>query len=632
MEYSILTGEELGVEFLPKVMDVDRACYVDEYVGELSQMVRRYERNQKTFVCVMEGGELAGYINFFPVKPKLWDEIVETGMEIRDDDIMPEEIADYSKTEENNLFIISVAIDPKYRKDRAVVKKLTEGFIAYLNHLEEEGYKIGAISATAVSEDGQKFLSSRMFRVYREIHDGNKVYLCEGDSLQKLLENDLYFKSYKDDVYLFLPYADNAKNKRINKLFGEEHSIENENIPDVAKYLLTALDDCLNYECQNDVVSELKRVYIGDFQFLVTNDEYPDEDVESRDLHIVGEERIYLSLLAHHSSHMYVVMLFIPNCRYSTSQIQDQLSQGYLKIREQNDRDELGFYQYTDMNDFLKMHYGLLPCGRGKSILCMSNKPEDEQEFYNLLTAEVYNSMHQNFHIGYDELKKQALDSRAIYNYYDSYMTEEVVAFILYNFNKGGVKARIELTATYIFIVEMVIFQNTALNKMTIKVSNALAHEGDVAYEYISGLYRDYAKTIKFWQSQNFKYYGTQKEADQIKQAFGNDELRKDYYEQQEFLEHIVELKNAQDEKRNGVVINIVATFLAIMEVHDYLLELLSNFYAHFKIPVEQASHTFDSGLLGGGGLLLLVLYILSKKNKYAKRKKLSEMIKKDEG
>lgn len=632
-KFRVIHGEDFDITLLPKIMEVDRACYTEQYVGELAKMEARYRQNPRTFVCVMDGDEVAGYINFFPVKPALWDEIVETGMVIRDDDIRPEELAEYHKLEEgrdkdsrseeelNRLFIISIAIKPEYRgKEFKTAQILSDGFIAYLNQLKEEGYPVDAISGTAVSEDGKKFLRNHMFGAYREIKDGNVVYLCEGIYLERLLEKKLYFKTYRNDVYLFLPYADNIRNTRINKLFEEEKSV-----PDVAKNLLDALDDCLVYEYESDMVNELDRVYIGERLLMHTLDEsYSLEEGERP--HIVGEEKVYLSLLAHRASHMYVVMLFIPDSKYSASQLEDQLCQSYLKVRQEGDVDERGFYQYTDLNEFLRREYGLLPCGKGKSILCMSAKPDNDGEFLNILSAEAYNSMHQDFFIKYPQLLEEAQHNRAIYDYYETYMTDEVVAFILYDFHKLELKEREELTATYIFIAELVIFQNTALNKMTIKVSNALAHEGDVSYEYIDQLYLDYAKTVKFWQSNNFKYYGTRREADQIRDAFGNDELRSNYQEQQEFLEHMVEIKSAQVERRNGTVINVAATVLAVLQVKEYLVGLLSGLYGRMGIPIESAGSTFDVMVLGGGGLLLLVLYTLNKRNYYMRRRKLRQL------
>lgn len=624
MAYQVLYGEELGVDFLPQIMDIDVTCYSAEYAGELDKMVARYEKNPKSFVCVTDCGKAIGYINFFPVKQALWEEIIETGMHIRDDDITPDEVADYSKEQGNRLFILSVVILPEYRKDKSVIRLLSDSFVGYLNRLESEGFLIDAISGTAVSEDGEKFLRTRMFRLYREIEKQNKVYLCDGIYLRKLLKNDLYYKTYKDDIFLFIPYADNVRNTKIEKVYGPEYDFCRESVPEAARCLLQALDDCLNYEYEDFSESELKRAYLGEFQFLHTLDEYVDEIDENARPHIVGEEKVYVSVLAHQASHMYVVLLFIPNCRFSSSQVEDQLSHGYLKIRKKDAMDEKGFYQYETLSSYLKGEFGLLECGKGKSILCMSDKPKNEKEFYNILTAECYNSMHQEFHVQYDELRRIAQDNKAIYDYYDAYMTEETIAFILHDYETYDLKERLELTATYIFIAEMVIFQNTALNKMTIKVSNALSNEGDVSYQYISELYQNYARTVKFWENDKFKYYGTQREANQIEKAFGNEKLRNIYYEQQDFLEHIVDLKSAQNERRNGNIINVVAIILAIIQVQGYVVDLLTRFYESFGIPVESAASTFDVMVVGGGGLVLLIWYILSRKHYYMRVKKIS--------
>lgn len=609
----------MDVSFLPKIMEIDALCYEAQYVGELRRMEARYERNPRSFVCITDGETIAGYINFFPTQPALWKEITQTGMTIRDDDIEPSEIADYT-AEENNLFIISVAIRPEYRGKQAITA-LTDAFIDYLNQLESEGFPIKGISATAVSLDGMRFLSSRMFGLYREIEGGNKVYLCKGDYLRCLLKGNLYFKTHKDDMYLFLPYADNVKNVRIDAALYPDGESPFENIPETAFWLLQSLNDCLHYEYQDFADSNMKLAYLDEFRLMHTLDDYPEED-DARP-HIVGEETVYLSLLAHQPSHMYVLLLFIPDCRYSSSQLEDQLSQGYLKIRRPEDMDGKGFYQYRDLNDYLWEEYGLLPCGKGKSILCMSGKPENENELLNILSAEAYNSMHQNFRIRSASLREKAELDKSVYDYYEAYMTSDVIAFILYDYEKLQLKERIGLTATYIFIVELVLMQNTALNKMTVKVSNALSTEGDVSYQYISQLYKDYAKTIKFWEANKFKYYGTQKEASQIREAFHNEEIKQSYYEQQDFLEHIVDLKNAQLERRNGNIINIVAIILAIFQVQEYAVGLLTNFYAHFNIAVESASNTFNVMVIGGCGLCLIVWYVLYRKNMQVRKKKL---------
>jgi len=58
--------------------------------------------------------------------------------------------------------------------------------------LETSGYPITSITATAVSPDGRKALHRMQFeqeRILRE--DGNIVYVCEEQNLQKLKKKEL---------------------------------------------------------------------------------------------------------------------------------------------------------------------------------------------------------------------------------------------------------------------------------------------------------------------------------------------------------------------------------------------------------------------------------------------------------
>ncbi len=636
MEYKILTGEQLSEDFLEKIMDVDRECYSGEYVGELANMQARYRKNNKSFVCVMDGDCVAGYINFFPTTQSLWEEIVETGMTIRDDDILPEEVGEYRMGESHNIYLLSVAIREKYRDKKQdgkpVVKILTDAFIAYLNELQNKGYIINAIAGTAVSDGGKKFLRNCMFSERRCLQDGNIIYVCEAEYLEKFLDNNLYFKSFQDDVYLFIPYVDNKENQKMPAFLKQRRDNPLKDIPEVVEKMLCDLDECIKYEYKSDVEKELQRVYLGQFELMHTLDQYPETDDEIP--HIVGEETVYVSLLAHKSSHMYVVMLFIPNCAYSTSQLEDQVAQKYLKIRNKADVDEKGHYKYQNLDDYLHQNYGLLQCGDGKSILCMSKKPETDQEFLNILAGESYNSMRQDFFIRYNELEDCANNNLSIYNYYEAYMTESVVALIFGEnvFCIDGIiedkeaakteksKERVGLTATYVFIVEMIMFQNIALNRVVNKVSKALSHSGDVDYDYIMQLDEDYAKTIKFWQSNNFKYFGTQREAEQIRRAFENDELRENYHAQQDFLEHMVEVKTARSEHNNDLKMNIILFMLAIVGAKDYIIGIIENVYGTLAGTIKDldavvsAAGTFDTLLLGIGPLVALIVYTLRKK------------------
>lgn len=704
MGYKVITGDDFGSkweQYLDQIYVLDTRNYKQEFWGEPENMKVRYRQNHRTFVCVVDDldDKVVAYINFFPVSVPLWQDIVEDSMEILDDeignvegrvDIVPyvkakkeltpeeeEEKSLFAKKEAerrawdedyipaaeltdeedfyddlppemlNRLFIISIVVDKDVRKDKSIRWMLSKGFIDYLNQLEDEGYHIDAISATAVSAGGKRFLRDHFFNMYREIEDGDVVCVLEGDPLEKMKSGELYKKSFKDDVFLFVPFAEHPKNPKIQALFDSPYNFADgvipedfEDIPEVEKILLNATNGCMEYECQNDVVKDMSNIYIGKYMFMHTLDSYPDlADPEDRP-HILGEEAAYMSILTHRPSHMYVLMIFIPNSKYSPSMIEDQLSHRYIKIRRKDydeetgeitqDIDENGFYQYQDLYEFIREQYGLINCGKGKSMLCMSGNPEIDGEMMNILSGEVYTSLYQSFHIKYDELKELSNNNRAIYDYYKAYMSEESIVFIPTDYDKeNNLKKRIELLATYIFIVQLVMFQNTALNKMTVKVTNALAQEGDVSYQYIKQLYEDYAKTIKFWQSDSFMYMGTQQEALQIRNAFGNSELKEQYNEQQEFLERIIDLKNAQDDKVSNFFINAAATILAVLQVKDVCTAGLEKLYEPFDIEMvgNPAQSTFNILFICGTLTLFLLLFILRKRDRYNRVQKLREMI-----
>ena len=205
--------------------------------------------------------------------------------------------------------------------------------------------------------------------------------------------------------------------------------------------------------------------------------------------------------------------------------------------------------------------------------------------------------------------------NHAQYDYYQVYLSDVAIAYIPEVFDED-VQERIALTSTYAFIAQLVMFQNTALAKTNIKVANALANDGDISQEEIHELYREFGKTVRFWEVRNFKYSGTQAEAACITKAFANEELKQTYYEHQEFLEHIVDLKSAQTEARNGAILNIVATVLAVIQIQDFAVGLLAGFYNLLGIDAVYAQSTFQSVIISGTLTFLLLYMILRRKRR----------------
>ncbi|MBD5410975.1 MAG: hypothetical protein HDR53_07870 [Treponema sp.] len=637
MTYKILKGEELGFEYLQKIMDIDEEVYSDLGMeGALGQMEKRYRKNKETFVVLenAESGEVVGYINFFPVNEETFQDILCGSEQIRDDDIEPEEMADYAPG--CHIYIISVAIREKYRgKESGASKALSDAWIAYLNELadkyglvEREKRKDGTlgkvrntrmdISGTTVSEGGQRFLRNHFFVQRRTIENNEKVCICEGKRLKKLLNNELNFKTFRDDIYLFLPFSVEGENTVVNTLFDSKEKCipEKRHESDIPYFLMEKLKECIDYECENFVAEELETIYLGNFSFLHTDDLYEGD--------VVGEEEIHCLLTAHRKTHLYVLTMIFTDSKFYTSQIEDQFSYNYLKIKDPNNGDE-----YVDVEDYFEKKYGLVSCGKGKILICMSSKPEKPEEFRHIMAAEVYNGLEQDYTLCCDgEIAKKWCETDCThYNSYSIFLSNSVIAFIPDEFN-SDVEERIGQMATYAFIALLTMFQNTAIARINKKIANALSYEGKISNEKVLELYKEFGKTAHFWEIHNYRYIGAQLEAESIMKAFGNVELMAECKRQQEFLEKIVNLQASENARQSGFLLNIMAVVIAADQLRNFVEEVITNFYYWInegkgfpKLKQTNPCHAYHLIIVGGFILFLVIRKILKSKSNRIEKK-----------
>ena len=640
MTYKILKGEELGFEYLPKIMAIDKEVYSDLGMeGELVQMEKRYRANKETFVVLEDAelGEPAGYINFFPVNKETFQDIMYGSEQIRDDDIEPEEMADYAPG--CHIYIISIAIREKYRgKESGASKALSDAWIAYLNELadkyglaERERRADGTlgkvvdvqmdISGTTVSEGGQRFLRNHLFIQLRTIENDEKVCVCENKCLVKLLNNELNFKSHKDDIYLFLPFTVEDKDAAVNSLFDSTKECVQENLrnpyeSDIPHFLMERLKDCIDYECENSVAEELETICLGNFTFLHTNDLYEGA--------VVGEEKIHCLLTAHRKTQLYVLTIVFTDSKFYTSQIEDQFSYNYLKIKNPDGEDN-----YIAIDDYLEKQYGLVSCGKGKILICMSNKPENLEEFRHIMAAEVYNGLEQDYCLSCDgEIAKKWCETDCThYNSYSIFLSNSVIAYIPDEFDSDE-KNRIEQMATYAFIALLTMFQNTSIARINKKIANALSYEGRISNENVLELYKEFGKTARFWEVHNYRYIGAQLEAECIMKAFGNAELMAECKKQQEFLEKIVNLQSAESAKKSSFLLNIMAVIIAADQLRKFVTETIDNFYRWInegrgfpELKQTNPGHAYHLIIAGGFVLFLVIREILRRKDKRIHKK-----------
>ncbi|MBQ3386610.1 MAG: hypothetical protein IJG53_04730, partial [Eggerthellaceae bacterium] len=339
MSFSVLFGEDVDREFLEKLDYVDEACYEPKYQGELDKTVVRWEKNPRQFVFVMDDatGNMAGYINFFPCEEGLYQDNLSRCPIIRDDDITPEEVAPWRK-DANHVFVLSLAVHPHYQGGQ-VIRLLSDNWIAYMNRLEGQGYPITDIMGTAVSGHGRHALQNYLFRQLRHLTDGNTVYICDGTRLDNLLAHKLYFKTYKNDVYLLMPLVEHEANLRVANLLADAEAGTWKPVGaspeecEITARLMDDLQEMIAYECSNEVVQDLSLVHLGSFDFLHTTDDYEGLE-EGADEVVIGCARGHAVLAAHPKTHMCVLTVVLPGYPFSVTQLEDQVSYGYVKVRD----------------------------------------------------------------------------------------------------------------------------------------------------------------------------------------------------------------------------------------------------------------------------------------------------------
>lgn len=155
---------------LLEVLDLDSTVYTDELQGTLESAGGRYKANEEMFIFAVDRADkLCGCVCFFPITDELHEKIL-TEDTMFDDNIRPEEVAQYAEDRTNNIFIISVAVYPQYR-GQGIGFNLIKEMFAYLNTKEKQGYKVGDILAVTASTDGEKLATKFPFKKIRSYDD-----------------------------------------------------------------------------------------------------------------------------------------------------------------------------------------------------------------------------------------------------------------------------------------------------------------------------------------------------------------------------------------------------------------------------------------------------------------------------
>ena len=393
---------------------------------------------------------------------------------------------------------------------------------------------------------------------------------------------------YDSDIYILIPYSSNSC------------GIMDFHVKDttVSKRFIDLMNKTSLLECSTDVCRDLKRIYVGKCNLACFNDLY-DGVVEAK-------EEFDMFFTIDEVTGIYLLTLMNLNNSFSTTQIQDQVSSNNLFICDQNN--------IVRLDDFINEKYGLIKCGDAKVLISLSAKPKSDLEFLCMLAGEAYDSK-IDYSLKSNEILDMSKHNFSQYDFYEIYASKNSVVYILNELNDSE-ELSINEEAPILFIMELIMFQNASVLRTNKSIVSKLSGDGKVSLKDIENLYIEFGKTIKFWSNERFKYLSSQIVAEHINRSFETQKVLDDYYNNQNFLEHIVNLRDVQNSNREGRILNIVVIFLTILQV----IPILIQFYDYAQTGV------YSNNLINyvGLGIVFILVIILFIKNRNTKKKQKS--------
>lgn len=542
-EYVVKEVNNTDEKFLEDVLNVDKQVYPKEIQGTLEELKERYKSKKQHFLLVYKEEEIVGYICFFPITDDLSSKIKNSNV-IYDNYIKAKDISEFRKDKLTDIYVISVAIIPE-EQDTDAIRVLTNNFMGILKNKVKEGYLLNNIMATASSDDGIKFFSNLNFKETKTLKNNYKLMSCNINDIKTIK----FAKAYKDDFYIMIPFT------------GEEPIIE-ENNDDIGNSYVNSLNKFTDYECNNNIVKSLNRKFLGKLLLGCIDDYYTKE--------VLQTQEAYLFLTSHKKTKLHILTVVVPNNKMSTTMLQDQATSDNLYIYN-ND--------WINLITYIEKKYNFKICGKPKTIVCLSNKPKNIEEMNAMLASEAFEG---EYTINYDEsiltsnaLEEIAKNDISQYVFFEAYASDISIVFILKNFS-DIYKENLRQQTLVLVVAELVMLQDASIKRTNQKIVEGLSKEGNVSLKFIENLYKEFGKTVVFWDTDNFYYRSSQSFADSIYKSFKTHEHFELYKKDQEFLEHIVDLKNAQSTNRENKILNIIAILLALLQVVPVIIEFIN--------------------------------------------------------
>lgn len=425
---------------------------------------------------------------------------------------------------------------------------------------------------------------------------------------------DSYSKTYENDIFFFIPLTSLDIDRTVKELTSRNKltskRIEGKEVG-FGNLYCDILTEHVLYECNNPTFRTLERFYLGKYLLACYDDDY--------DGTVHDTENVHIFVTLHRNTGLCIATLAVHDNHYIPTQLIDQMSTDHLDVSFD------GGETYLPIIDIMEKTFHLSLCGDSKCVVCLSNEPEDRTELGYLLSGETFVSEHIDYHIRDKHIQK-LLENRAIYDYYDSYISRSVIAFIFKEY-PDDLEERLQQEASELFIVEIVLFQNTAVLRTNNRVVSELCENDGISNKEIEELYLEFGRTMVFWSTDVYKYPFSQIEADEVIKSFGIEKAMEEYRRNQSFLDRMIEIKSNISSEKSGSLMNNILYILSWIEGGSillggfiWLLHLLLDESSPYYSIIETATRVIS--LVSCFAIALLLLAFINGKLSFSKSKK----------
>lgn len=425
-----------------------------------------------------------------------------------------------------------------------------------------------------------------------------KNVLCiKGD---KIMSEAKYEKTYKSDMYIMIPFTSKVDSNIVTSTYED----------DVTKEFLKDIERSSTYQCDNKITKDMERYFIGKTKIACLN--------FNRDKTVIDKEDVYMFLTKHAKTNIYVLTIMNLKNEFSPTQIQDQVTTDNIFVYDENE-EKISIY------DYIKNKYNLELCGKAKTLLSISNYPENNLEFECMLASEVFDpycNNDENFRINSSEIRAQSKDNFSQYAFCDLYASKSAVVYLLKDFQDKNDLLNIKNEVAILFIMEIIMFQEASVLRTNNRIVEQLSHNGLVTLKFIEELYQEFGKTIRLWNRYVFKYETVQNIALKINEAFKTQNTLDEYYKNQEFLEHIVNLRDIQASNKESKILNFIVLILTIIQVVPVIFEFIDWIFNTNLNMINIFDFKYLISLSTTILIIILIILLKRKMNDNNKRKK----------